>query len=472
VPRSLHGRALKVGAGEQGAGGPPGAGPPPEDLHGAFPRELTHGLVVAAEAAERRRLVLVEWGLGLALAAFALALPIEVLVGRGVQLVAELGAGRWSGPHFIPSLLAGLLGRAGLGAERAGFLLSALALALCVPLAGALGRRLGASARLATLGALVLGLTPVVWHAARLPGPGAPALAACLALAGALLGDRRERRVLVLATLAPLVDLTLAWLLPAVFLGSLGRGTRVGRRRALYATAVPLAVLALVHALAAGIDPGRQLEALLPELARALLALDGRSAPWSWLALTGLGALGLGLAGLIALAVVQRGEEEQPPPAWIWAWCLGPLLAHGVGVLPPVWLAAPALLGGLDLLARVPEGKALRALALGGLAQACLLTAGGMALRAADPLADWRARADATLRGGDLFLGADGDRLHLARMRYGLPALDLRLHPDHWLPAALAASAAGSRLVLDGTSAPDDPQTQALLRDLAPGLTL
>lgn len=411
----------------------------------AFPRHLTVDLVRADEERVLRRLRRVEWGLGLALACFALAFPIEALVGRGVDALSRLDAGAWSGPHLVPTLLAALIGRAGLGLEPAAFLISALALALTPPLAAALGRRLGAPPALATLGALALALTPAVWHTASLPGPDAPSLISSLALCSALLGGAAPRRVALLTALALLVDPALLWLLPAVLLRAGGAG------RAVLGAPIPAILGALaVHALAAALDPGREFTALAADLGRAALGLDAHPSPWDWPAVSGLGALGVGLAGLLALVLVRRGDEEERPPAWLLVWCLAPLPAHVLGDWPPLWLTGPALLGALDLAARVPEPRAIRALALAATLQFGLLLATGAALRHADPLAEWRARARQSLRSEDVVLSAVPEHLHWLRLRTTAQVLDLRGDPRHWERLALDAARSGARLVLDG----------------------
>ncbi len=435
----MHDEAARVGAehGDHDHG---------QGAHGeAFPRHLTVDLVRAGEERELRRLRWVEWGLGLALACFALAFPLEVLVGRGVDAMARLDAGAWSGPHLVPTGLAALLGRAGLGLEPAAFLISALALALTPPLAAGLGRRLGAPPALATLGALALALTPAVWHAASLPGPDTCALAVSLALCAALLEGAGPKRVALLLAVGCSVDPALAWLLPAVLVH--GRGW--GRAGLGALVAAGLGALS-VHALAAALDPGRELSDLGVELGRAALALDAHPSPWDWPALSGLGALGVGLAGLLALLLVRRGDEEEPPPAWLLVWCLGPLPAHVLGDWPPLWLAGPALLGALDLAARVPERQALRALTLSAALQLALLLGTGAALRLADPLVEWRARAREVLRPGDVVLSTQPEHLHWLRLRTGALALDLRGDPRHWEGLAREAAGAGRRLLLDG----------------------
>lgn len=434
-----------------------GQGPPGEPFGQAaaqpaeeFPRHLLTDLVGAEERAERRRLARAEWVLGLALASFALAFPLEALVGRGPEWAAGLAGGKASGPHLVPSLLGGWLGRAGLGFERAGYLLSALSLALCLPLAGTLGRRLGAPPRLASLGALTLVLSPAAWNAGSLPGPGAAGMAAALALCTALLDPGRSRRLLALALLAPLVDLLLVWLLPAVLVAARGTGRPGAALRSLGLVGGAATGLALIHLLAAALDPARGLAELGPELGRAALGRDFHPAPLAWTALPGPLALGLGLGGLLSLVAVRRGPEESGPPPWLWAWCLVPLVPWALGPLPLLILLGPALLGGLDLLARAPEARALRVLAAIVGIQTALVVGGRAALGSADPLAAWRAAAEAEFRAGDALMSADPDRLHLARLRYGLPAIDARVEARGWIEGARHLAAAGHRIWVDG----------------------
>lgn len=426
------------------------------DVLGGFPRHLVHSLVEDREERLRARRTAGAWVLGAALAAFALAAPIETLAGRGPALVRAALASELS---TSPLLLLGCrsLGPA-VGIERAAFLFAALAGGLTVPALCHLARRFGFRGELVLPATLVVVLAPGALLAARLPGPEAPSLLAATLLLAALFPPREgaapagSRRIGLPLGLALAVDLGTLWLVPATLWAAASSGRRAALGALGIALAVPAALWAMTAAFGASLSAGGAAALATDALLGTSFPPEG--APLTAVLLDGPLALGPALLGLAALAFVRRGEEESSPPRFLLAWTFLPLLActsPRPAPIAPLALLPLALVGLLDLLSRLPEPRGLR-LALGLAALSFLLAAGGgILLERSDPLATWRGTAERELVPGDLVVSADPARRYVLSARYGLETASPR--EAGLLEAARSALAAGRRVVVDPAGA-------------------
>jgi hypothetical protein len=449
---------------------------PPEDgedslaeVLGGFPRHLTTQLLDEESTRLARRRRVGAWALAAAVLLFALALPQPRLFLEG----ALPGSPGGPAPGLAADPVGGALGD-WLGpflAHQLALFSSALALALCLPVAMSIVARSGASWGIQLAAASAVILAPAAWLAGTSDRLGAGFLLVSLLLLRELWpGSPRARwRALVLWVPGTLLWPVMAGLLPAVLMATANRDepTRLRWRRALRAGATALVAVAAGHALLA-ILAG---EGLGPLLERVHLVETARNTGWTgpveWL-VAALVGVGPGAIGLLALALLRRDESEERPPLWLLAWCAVPLLiaclpAGGPSGLSPLHLLPVALLGTLDLLARQDERPGAW-LALGlAAAQAAVLLATLRGLAATDPEGAWRALARFELDPGDLVVSdSPVHRAELAR-RWGLEVLE----PGAGSPGRVsAARAPGQRVVLDLS---DPEEAAALEAALAPG---
>ncbi|MCA8978809.1 MAG: hypothetical protein KDC14_02190, partial [Planctomycetes bacterium] len=201
------------------------------ELVGGFPRHATRDLVEAREERLRRRLPLAGLLLASGTALCALGLPTERLLGPGPDLIDALATGGWGSSRGLYLPLAQLVDALpGVGAERAGFLLSALALGALAYQLWNLGRALEASPAARWLCCLPLLTAPVVWTAGTYPGPAVLGSLGAIYAFTALVTPGRHRGLRAgvgwcfAAGTAPLY----LWCLPAAAWG-LARGRGGGR---------------------------------------------------------------------------------------------------------------------------------------------------------------------------------------------------------------------------------------------------
>lgn len=455
------------------------------ELVGGFPRHATRDLVEAQEAHERARLPLAGMLIGAGTALCALGLPTERLLGPGPGWIDALARGGWSGSRGLYLPLAQLIDALpGVGAEPAGYLLAAAALGALVTVLWNLGRRLEADASACGIAVLLVLGAPVVWTAGTLAGPevlgalGATYTFSVLATGGRARGLRAGVGWCFAAGMAPLY----LWCLPAAAWGlvrgrSAGRAVSVGLAWALAWALVWLSGTAAAKQFA-GTDAHGWLD-LLRGLLRDVLAGGGgpEDASWLWIAVPALGASLVGLLGLFL-----RGADDERAPAWVFAWCLLPALALGLGgrsdwELPWLWALGPLALGWFRLAANRPSWTG-RLATLSILAVSiATLTAGRSVLRAGDPDAAWRDVLEREARRGDLLLTTDSAHQYLAMRRYGLRAFEIhetaRLSRGYrgeavedLLRRIEPAHAAGSRVLLDRPLAADEHELQELIGEL------
>ncbi len=448
-----------------------------QEVMGGFPRHLTTQLIEDDGVRRSRNSTWAGLLLGAGLAALALAFPQEALLGRGPGLVSA-----WSqetapaGAHVAHWLVAFAAQVSGMRLEPAAFLVSAVLYGACLPLLLSFGRSIGVSTANALAMTLALLLSPAAWLAATTPGPEALGMAAGIALLMVMwrscsTGYTVLRLGLALLCFAVLCDSSksFAWLLPALALAPLLRSEDLE-------PATPKLRVTVFAVLAAGIVfvPSCWLHSNTRASQGELLSITENLSSMTRGALA-LPALGLGLIGLVALALERRNESEQRPPLWLAAWAaipvLGFLLIDPAHEVPVFHLLPLAALGGFDLLQRRADD--LEPWVLPSIVVAALgLLLGSLTwVGSVDPLAEWRAHARLVLEPEDLLVTDDPQHAYLLGERWGLEVL--RLPPGAAgetsleLGSALAREAS-RRLVLDGEPSSFPPLASKLprLRDL------
>ncbi|MEM7515428.1 MAG: hypothetical protein AAF368_00700 [Planctomycetota bacterium] len=405
----------------------------PEEIAAGFPRHLTRNLLDEATTGERRRHALQLGLFVLALALFALAQPQLGWMGRGMALL-EAKNGQLVGRAIVganPTLLQ---------LERLQFLVSALLVALSLPVLMSLGVRLGLSRGRALASALLGVLAPAAFVAARLPGPEARGLFVSALLFLLLARETRIKILLPVAALGLILDPATLVLFPAVFAGLGGSRSYGGKWGVLLGLVVVSFVAYLAYDWSLLVDGTTFLPAAL---------IPGLSTTPTFLTLHGVPALGLLLVFLPAPFFASRDENEEPPPKWLALWLAGALLSPFEGA---PYLIAPAIFGFQDWLGRHPEPSKrwLLPLLLGQIVLAITSDAG---LRSADPLNEWRDRAREVLQPGD-FVVTDSERsVHLLSTRGGYEVL--RTHD-------LTSSTVIERLMSEG-----DPTRRRWVIDLS-----
>ena len=392
------------------ADAPDGEEESPEELSTGFPRHRTRELLGEAERGRELREKLAVVALGVAFAAFALALPTRRLCGLMDVFHAGLDD-LWGSPWILPGVIVRAL-EPWLGQERAGFLLAAVCSGLVIPLIDSLGRAHGAelSKRLLALGLVIA--SPLFWHAATLPGPeAAGALGALVLYRAHRLGSRKSLATVFACLMDPAN--VLLWLAT----------TRSGRRTPTARAVLPpegwLIVGILVVSLFLRASP-----TALREFALAWIAAGGLLAPgFAWLA--------------------ARGLDREPHGL---AWALFPygpavlLLLAPVLVISPTWLIGPLYLGALQL------GSSRLSVALA--AQVGLTVVTTFWLASGDPENDWRATTWPALGPTDCVLEDEPRKAYFMRVRFDVPVVSPGL-PEETARRVAAHVAAGRRVLVD-----------------------
>ncbi|MFT7485490.1 MAG: hypothetical protein ACI9F9_001340 [Candidatus Paceibacteria bacterium] len=427
-----------------------------QEVVGGFPRHLTTQLIDDESASRSRRELGACWLVGLALMLFALARPQErLLAGAGIENWRGIGIGDacWR------TLAKTIADSWGVAPEMVGLIVSAVFYGACLPIALVLGRQLGLEFRLALPVSLVILLAPGAWTAATTAGTGSVALLTGLLLMRELWreGPYRVWPVVALWALASLLDVGMAWTLPAIWLALASRQ----KNWKLDVGQAPVTLLAAGLAgylLFAGpfFDSNGSKGALAVIKESYFFDFSAHwSSPMAW-AIAALAALGLALFGPASLFFLRRNHAESAPPRWLLAWILFPALGCALCASAPfgysfIWLFPPALIGVLDLSARQdqPSGSVAVPLALG--LQTLGLWGVLSFLSAGDPLREWRASASQVLEAGDWVLSTEADHLYLLERRWGLDALLVDEETD-WsalLEQAQQHGSLGTRLVVD-----------------------
>jgi hypothetical protein len=372
----------------------------PIEVAGGFPRHLTQELLDEDTRRSERRRWLAPWFLGAAFALFSLAFPLLRVVGN-FPLKAEAGEGLWY------QLLA-----LGWG-EDLGFLLSALTAGLLLPMTTHALVATGLPRGPALVAALCVGLSPLLVHAAVLPGP--EATAALLALAAFWIvaphdvGALRTSVGVAVGVGVALLEPGGLLILPALLARHFSRTTQ--------RIAPPKFVW---YGVAWGVAAVVAMELLWPLLIPEVHAnQDPRVLRFGIFP----GVFGFALALLATVALFRDRKESlaEDAPTWLRLWVAGGVLslllpgASGVCLLPAAAFAIA------DILSRdLTTSRTGAAVILA--AQLTLTLAAVHQVRSRDPNAGWRGRFLDTAQEGDHLISSDPTHRYLARFRWGFQA--------------------------------------------------
>ena len=411
--------------------------PPDPTENQSYPREELVALVNRAQRIARLRGHFQIWAIGLGLALLALGLSSERQWGSMElpRMVAGEGGGLSYGLVF--PIAAGLRSL-GLGPEQACFLVSAMALGLCLPTLISLLVVIGFQRGVALWAALTTLLSGLAWLGATQPGDLAPGVLGATILMLNLF-KVRERipgeylwRVSLSFILAFLMRPENLLLFPAAAwaLAQHRSPHRLGGATGAFVFSMLSAVCLWIL-----LDPGAD-ESSVQHLLDSVLAGrgGGLSQAHHWV-VGGLGGLGVGCLGLYGLLLGKRLPQESPPPSWVVLWCLvalAPVVAGKMEFGPAGGFLLPAAAVGLaDWLSRreqSPVGLGLGSVLL--LPQALVLVGLASTFAQADPLSEWRPAMRAELETTDRVLSADPQRRYLAKVRWNLELIPWPVAPD------------------------------------------
>jgi len=375
-------------------------GDSPVEVAGGFPRHLTRELLEEDTQREERRRWLAPWFLGGAYTLFALRFPVERVIGN-FPVKAEAGESLW-----WRLLETG-------GGESLGFLLSALAAGLFLPLMIHALVATGLPRTPSLVAAICVGFSPLMIHAATLPGPeaavGLASLAALWFAAPHEAGRARTSAAIAMGVVAAILDPGGVLILPALLIRHFSRS---GARSSApmygwygFAWGV-VAVVAL-------------------EIYWLLMFPETLSNPDSAVLRYAIfpGVLGLGLALLMTgrLFHNQKDGLAEDTPSWLRIWVVGgvaSLLFPGASGLCLAPVAAFAI---ADFLARGAQ-TTHRAAALILTGQLLLTLGGVLYVRTHDPHHAWRIEFQETVQEGDHLISHDPAHRYLARIRWGFKA--------------------------------------------------
>jgi len=369
----------------------------PAEVAGGFPRHLTRDLLEEETRQEERRLFFAPWFLGAAFVLFSLALPLHRVIGS-FPMKAEAGESLW---WFLIE---------GAGGELAGFFLSALAAGLFLPVAAHALMATGLPRASALIAAVCVGLSPLLTHAATLPGPeavvGLLSILAFWVAAPHGVGSIRTSVGIALGVAAAALDPGGLLILPALLTRHFSRKSPPVRVRMFgwygvaWAVALGVALEIMSSFLFADIPASKD-----PSVLR-------------WAIFPGV--LGLGLASLAILGLFwdRKQSLSEDAPLWLRLWALGGVCTLLLPGASGICLAPAAAFAIADLLSRgsvISRGSV--ALLLAG--QLCLTLGSMHHVRTRDPNGGWSRQFRLTAEEGDKVVSRDPAHRYLTRIRWG-----------------------------------------------------
>jgi hypothetical protein len=372
----------------------------PVEVAGGFPRHLTQELLEEESERQERKRWFAPWFLGAAYGLFALAFPLERVIGN-FPMKAEAGEGLWW--SFLESS----------GGESLGFLISAICAGLFLPL---MTRALAATGlpRSASLtGACCISFSPLLTHAATLPGPeSATCLISLLAFwiaAPHEAGSLRTSLAIALGVAASLLDPGGLLIIPALLLRHLSRGaSHLSSRRSTW------------HGFAWGCAYIVSLGLLWGFVfADAPLNRDSRVIQWTIFP----GVIGMGLCLLLtaSLFIKRQDSMTEDTPRWLHLWFLGGIASLFLPNASGICLAPVAAFAIGDFLTRGSHKPRLLSSIL-IIAQLVLCVAATQKIRTKDPHAAWRRVFQEVFQEGDRLISDNLAHRYLAKIRWGVPA--------------------------------------------------
>ena len=372
----------------------------PVEVAGGFPRHLTQELLEEESEREERKRWLAPWFLGAAYALFALAFPLERVIGN-FPMKAEAGEALWW------SLLENS------GGENIGFLVSAICAGLFLPLMTHALAATGLPRNASLIGACCVSISPLLIHAATLPGPESATCLVCLlafwVAAPHEAGRLRSSLAVVLGIIASLLDPGGLLIMPALLMRhfSIGSAHLPSRRSTWYGFAWGCAYVVSLDLLWGFI------------FADAPLSRDSRVIQWAIFP----GAIGLGL-GLIFTAGLFRKRPDsmaEDAPGWLRLWLLGGVAALFFPNASGICLAPIAAFAVADFLARgTLRPRSVSTVLI--FAQLILCVAATQKIRANDPHMAWRRVFQQKVQEGDRLISDNPAHRYLSRIRWGVPA--------------------------------------------------
>jgi len=372
----------------------------PIEVAGGFPRHLTQELLEEETRKGERRRWLAPWFFGAAYSLFALAFPLQRVVGN-FPVKAEADQSFWW--MLLETS----------GGEVTGFVLSALAAGLFIPLATHALIATGLPRGPSLTAAVSVGISPLIFHSAVLPGPEALAGLLCLLAfwfaAPHEVGPVRTSAGIVIGIGAALLDPGGILILPALITRHFSRsGARISSPMyGWYGFAWGVAGVAVIQVLSGF---------LMPDVP---LSRDPRILRYAIFP----GALGLGLALLacLGLFINYKNSLTEDAPNWLRLWVVGGLASLIFPGASGVCLAPVAAFAIADFLSRgVATSRSASALIL---AVQLVLGLGSMHhVRTRDPNSAWSLEFRETVQAGDKFISSNPAHRYLARIRWGFKA--------------------------------------------------
>lgn len=371
----------------------------PIEVAGGFPRHLTQELLEEESERQERQRWLAPWFLGAAYTLFALAFPLERVIGN-FPMKAEAGEALWW------SLLENN------GGESLGFLFSALCAGLFLPLMTHALAATGLPRSASLISACCVSISPLLVHAATLPGPES---AACLVSLIAFwvaapheAGRVRTSLAIGLGVAASLLDPGGLLIMPALLMRHFSMGTThlTNRRSTWYGFAWGCAYVVSLELLWGFI------------FADAPLSRDSRVIQWAIFP----GVIGLGVGLLFTAGLFRKRQDSmtEDAPNWLRWWLLGGVASLFFPNASGICLAPVAAFSVGDFLARgTLRPRAVTAMLL--IAQLFLCVTALNKVRTKDPHTAWRSAFQQRVKEGDRLISDNPAHRYLSRIRWGVP---------------------------------------------------
>jgi hypothetical protein len=369
----------------------------PVEVAGGFPRHLTQELLEERGRKEERRRWLAPWFFGAASILFALAFPLLRVIGN-FPIKADAGESLWW------SLLEGS------GGELTGFVLSAIAAGLFIPLATHALVATGLPRGPSLTAVVCVGISPLMIHAATLPGPEALVGLLCLlafwVAAPFEVGPVRTSAAITIGLGAALLDPGGLLILPALLTRHFSRSsTKLSLPMyGWYGVAWGVAFVVAIQILEG---------VLMPDVP---VSRDSRVLRYAIFP----GPIGLGLAFLAGFGLFRNHKESltEDTPTWLRLWVVGgfaSLLLPGASGICLVPVAAFAV---ADFLSRgIATTKSASALIIAG--QLILGLGSLQHVRSRDPSSAWRMEFRSVAQEGDSLISGNPSHRYLAGIRWG-----------------------------------------------------
>ncbi len=372
----------------------------PIEVAGGFPRHLTQELLEEEKEREERQRWFAPWFLGAAYTLFALAFPLERVIGN-FPVKAEAGEALWW------SLLESN------GGENAGFLISAICAGLFLPLMTHALAATGLPRSASLISACCVSISPIIVHAATLPGPESAACLLCLiafwVAAPHEAGRVRSSIAILLGVTASLLDPGGLLIMPALLMRhfAIGATHLTSRRSTWYGFAWGCAYVLSLELLWGFI------------FADVPASRDSRVLQWAIFP----GAIGLGVGLLFTVGLFRKRQDSmaEETPHWLRWWLLGGVASLFFPSASGICLAPVAAFSIGDFLARgTLRPRVVASMLL--IAQLILCFTALNKVRTKDPHTAWRTAFQQRVQEGDRLISDNPAHRYLSKIRWGVPA--------------------------------------------------